>query len=50
MDDDYNVDIFEIVTRTNEPTKELVKRKLLTLSIFKWMLKRSNAFFNGGKT
>jgi hypothetical protein len=39
MNDNYNLDIFEI-TRTNEPTKELVKRKLLMLKHFQVDVKK----------
>jgi hypothetical protein len=34
VDDDYNLNIFEIIAKTNEPTKELVKRGLLMLKHF----------------
>jgi hypothetical protein len=34
VDDDHNLHIFEIVTRTNEPTKELLKSELLMLKHF----------------
>jgi hypothetical protein len=29
MNANYNLDIFEMVTRTNEPTKDIVKRRFL---------------------
>jgi hypothetical protein len=31
MDADYDLDIFEMIARTNEPSKEIVKRELLSI-------------------
>jgi hypothetical protein len=44
-----NLDIFEMTISTNEPVAELVNKKLLILGDFKWIFKRSNALYNGGK-
>jgi len=44
MNDNYNLDIFEITARTNEPTKELVKRKLLMLKDFQVDVKKIKWF------
>ncbi len=35
MDANYNLDIFEMVARTNEPTKDIVKKRFLILGIIK---------------
>ncbi len=37
---DYNLDIFAMVARTNELAKDIVKRKLLILSLIRWMLNK----------
>jgi hypothetical protein len=51
VNDNYNLDIFEITTRTNEPTKELVKRKLLMLKHFQVDVKKIKMpFLVVGKT
>jgi len=40
VNDDYDLDIFEIIARTNEPTRELVKRELLMLKHFQMNVKK----------
>jgi hypothetical protein len=48
MDENYNLDIFEMMARTSEPTKELIRKKNSWFTtIIKWMSKISNVFFNG---
>jgi hypothetical protein len=37
VDDDNNLDIFQVTTRNTKPTKDLVKKELLVFSVIKWM-------------
>jgi hypothetical protein len=37
VDDDNNLDIFQMISKNIKPKKELVKRKLLIIGIIRWM-------------
>jgi hypothetical protein len=47
MDENYNLDIFEMMARTSEPTKEQIRKKLLVYKCYQMVSKISNVFFNG---
>jgi hypothetical protein len=39
VDENYNLDIFEMMARTSEPTNELIKRKLLVYKCYQMDVK-----------
>jgi len=49
MDENYTLDIFEMMARTSEPTKELIRKKLLVYKCYKMDVKNIKCFFFNGK-
>jgi len=45
MDENYNLDIFEMMARTSEPTKELIRKKLLVYKCYQMDVKNIKCFF-----
>jgi hypothetical protein len=45
MDENYTLDIFEMMARTSEPTKELIKKKLLVYKCYQMDVKNIKCFF-----
>jgi hypothetical protein len=55
VDENYTLDIFEMIANTNEPTKEFIKKefikkKLLIFRRFQMNVKNTKVTFNGGRS
>ncbi len=49
VDDDRNLDIFQMIIGSTKPIEELVKRELLVFWRYKWISRRSNVTFGSGR-
>ncbi len=49
VDEDCNLNIFEMIANTYEPMKKLVSRNFWFLQGFRWILETLNIIFNGGR-
>ncbi len=49
VDDDNNLDIFQMRTQNTKPTKELVTRELLVFWRYEWIWRISNVPFSNGR-
>jgi hypothetical protein len=47
--EDSNLDILDMTASTSEPIVEPINKELLIFRDFKWILRRSNALYNGDK-
>ncbi len=49
IDENFNIDIFEMIAKTSKLVKELVNKEFWFWSDTKWPSKTSNAIFNNGR-
>jgi hypothetical protein len=49
VNEDFSLDIFEMIVNTNEPTRKVVNRKLVIFKQYQVDVKNIKCFFNGGK-
>jgi hypothetical protein len=50
VEEDMNLNMFEMTTNTNEPTMELINTQLLIYMCIKWMLKHQMSIAMVGQT
>ncbi len=50
VDENYTLDIFEMIANTNEPMKDFIKKKLMIFRRFQVNVKNTKVIFDGGRS